>query len=294
MPSSSIVCAAGFGAEAGCWSAGGLRGLSAGPFVSPPSNVSTCDPRMVGGGSAWELWDSPSKPPASASIPSDEVEAPSEIAEISYLVPLSREESRPCLVIPRGLVSERARDKRTRPSPLMVLELRETGDEARAESPGVPGGVIVKVDLTRPAIPIRIGRGRPMRSCRCPADESSCTDAKQASSGGPSTITACPTCPACPAGPPVESRVRAAAAVAVSGPPGRGEEMVDTSKLPCGVEEHDRSLASAEPAEVSSLGPDPLRGSAVGAAGGCTTNWSLSPGGAPGWTLSLVAARRRR
>lgn len=276
IPSSSIVCAAGFGAEAGCWSAGGmaggLRGLSAGPFESPPSNVSTCDPRMVGGGSAWELWDSPSKPPGSASIPSDEVEAPSEIAEISYLVLLSREVSRPCLVIPRGLVSERARDNRTRPSPLMVLELRETSDdcEARDESPGVPGGVIVKVDLTRPAIPMS-PVGRPMRSCRCPADESS----------GPSTITASPACPACPAGPPVESRVRAAA-VAVSGPPGRGEEMVDTSRLPCGVEEHDRSLASAEPAEVSSVGPDPLRGSAVGAAGGCTTNWLLSPGGAPG------------
>ena len=27
MPSSSIACAAGFGAEAGCWSAGELRGL---------------------------------------------------------------------------------------------------------------------------------------------------------------------------------------------------------------------------------------------------------------------------
>jgi hypothetical protein len=133
---------------------------------------------MVGGGSSWELWGSPSKPPASASIPSDEVEAPSEIAEISYLVRLSREESRPCLVTPRGVVSERARDEPTRPSPLKALELRETSDDCEADkSSGVPGGVILKVDLTRLAIPIS-PVGRPMRSCRCPANESSCTDAE--------------------------------------------------------------------------------------------------------------------
>ena len=256
MPSSRLEC---------CWSVAGLgrglRGPSAGPFVSPPPNASTCDPRMVGGGSSWELGDSPPLPPlppASASIPSDEVEGPpSEMAEISYLVRLLHEDSRACSVLPWGVVSERARDEPTRPRAFELREISEARGCEADESSGVPGGVILKVDLTRPAIPI-IPVGRPMRSCRCPADVAS----------GPSATTACP---ACPAG-------RAAAAA---------EERR-------GVEEHDRSLASAEPAVVRSVGPGPLRGSAVGAAGGCTTNWSLSPGGAPGWTLSLAAARRRR
>ena len=101
MPSSSIACAAGFGAGAGCFHADGLRGLRgvrAGPSVLPPSNVRTCAPRMVGGPSgdvSPEPPDSPSKPPASASTPS-EAASRSEIASslISYLVWLSREESR--------------------------------------------------------------------------------------------------------------------------------------------------------------------------------------------------------
>ena len=100
MPSSSIACAAGFGAGAGCFRADGLRGLRglpAGPSVLPPSNVRTCAPRMVGGPSGEispEPPDSPSKPPASASTPSEA--SRSEIASslISYLVWLSREESR--------------------------------------------------------------------------------------------------------------------------------------------------------------------------------------------------------
>jgi hypothetical protein len=107
MPSSSIACAAGFGAGAGRFSADGLRGLRglpAGPSVLPPSNVRTCAPRMVGGPSGdISPPDSPSKPPASASTPSEA--SRSEIASslISYLVWLSHEESRAWLGLGLGL-----------------------------------------------------------------------------------------------------------------------------------------------------------------------------------------------
>ena len=164
------------------------------------------------------------------------------------------------------MTSERASEDPTRPSPaLRALELRETSDGCEAGAPlGVVGGVISKDDLTRPTTPIR-PRGPTMRSCRCPADESSCTDVEPAPATGGLSAQKDP------------------------------QNVVTSPLRGCDVEEGDPSIASVESAEACPDGPGPLCGSgAVGAAGGCTTNWSLLPGGGLGWTLSLPAARRRR